>query len=55
MSDVDWAGAVICHPEFPVPMVTKFQARVVVLDINVPILKGQEVVSPLHCVLCPAK
>lgn len=37
------AGSVLCHPGFPVPLVTKFEARVVVLEVPVPILRGQAV------------
>lgn len=36
-------GAVICHAEYPSPLVTRFEARVVVLDVAVPVLKGQQV------------
>lgn len=38
-------GAVLCHPQFPVPLVTKLEARVVVLDVAVPLLQGQQVSS----------
>lgn len=41
-------GTVLCHPSFPVPLVTKFEARVVVLDVAIPILKGQAVVVHAH-------
>jgi elongation factor 1 alpha-like protein len=42
------SGAVLCHPGFPVPLVTKFEARVVVLEVTVPILRGQMVVVHAH-------
>ena len=38
-----FAGAVLCHPQFPVPLVTKLEARVVVLDVAMPLLQGQQV------------
>lgn len=41
-------GAVLCHPAFPVPLVAKFEARLVVLDVAVPILKGQNVTIHAH-------
>lgn len=33
-------GGLLCHALFPAPLVTKFEARVVTLDITVPVLKG---------------
>ena len=34
----------LCHPDFPVPLVCAFEARVVVLpDVVMPILKGHQV------------
>ncbi len=36
------AGSVVCHPDFPVPLVAKFEARVVVLDVAIPVLRGQQ-------------
>ncbi|EFN56452.1 hypothetical protein CHLNCDRAFT_35207 [Chlorella variabilis] len=41
-------GSVLCHPDFPVPLVAKFEARVVVLDVAVPILRGQQVTIHAH-------
>ena len=37
-------GDVLCDRTFPVPVVTSFQARIRVLDIKMPLLKGQELV-----------
>ena len=37
------AGSVLCHPQWPVPLVTRFETRVVVLDVAMPILKGRQV------------
>lgn len=37
------SGSVLCHPDFPVPLVSKFEARVVVLEVPVPVLRGQQV------------
>lgn len=39
-------GAVVCHMEWPAPVVTRLEARIVVLDIPVPILKGRQVRRP---------
>lgn len=33
-------GYVLCDPQIPVPIATKFQARIVVFNITVPITKG---------------
>ena len=41
-------GDVLCHPSFPVPIVQRLEARVVTLDIMVPLLKGSEVVVHAH-------
>lgn len=40
------AGSVLCHPGYPVPLVSKFEARVVVLDVTIPVLRGQQVCPP---------
>ena len=37
------AGSMLCLPQWPVPLVTCFEARVVVLDVAMPILKGRQV------------
>ena len=37
------AGSMLCHPQWPVPLVARFEARVVVLDVAMPILKGRQV------------
>ena len=37
------AGSMLCHPQWPVPVVARFEARVVVLDVAMPILKGRQV------------
>lgn len=33
-------GYVLCDPQVPVPIASKFQARVVVFNVTVPITKG---------------
>lgn len=38
-----FAGAVLCHPEFPVPAVKKLQARILTLELKTPILRGTAV------------
>ncbi|KAK9822587.1 hypothetical protein WJX74_007878 [Apatococcus lobatus] len=42
------AGAVLCHPDWPIPLVTRVEARVLVLDVEVPILRGQQVILHAH-------
>ena len=37
------AGSMLCLPQWPVPLVSRFEARVVVLDLAMPILKGRQV------------
>ncbi|PNW73614.1 hypothetical protein CHLRE_13g565750v5 [Chlamydomonas reinhardtii] len=41
-------GAVLCHADFPAVLVTKFQLRLVVLDVPVPLLRGQAVTLHAH-------
>ena len=36
-------GAVLCHPEWPVPLVSKLMTRLLILDVSRPILRGQQV------------
>lgn len=42
------AGDVLCHPDFPIPLAVSFEAEVVVLDVQIPILKGQQVTLHAH-------
>lgn len=39
-------GSVICHPEWPIPLATAVEARIVVLDVQIPILHGAQVTLP---------
>lgn len=44
-------GSILCHPEFPVPWVTRFEARVLVLDGQAglpPLLRGAAVSVHSH-------
>ncbi|KAK9830139.1 hypothetical protein WJX72_009959 [[Myrmecia] bisecta] len=41
-------GSVLCHPDWPVPLVSRLEARIVVLEVQVPILKGQQVTLHAH-------
>jgi elongation factor 1 alpha-like protein len=41
-------GAVLCHPDFPVPLVSRVEARIVVLDVPTPVLAGQQVTLSPH-------
>ena len=36
-------GAVLCHPEWPVPLVSRVMTRLLILDVGRPILRGQQV------------
>jgi len=38
-------GGVVCHPDYPVPVATRFEIRLLTLDIRTPILKGSQVSS----------
>lgn len=40
-------GGVLCHPVYPAPMSTRFKARVVLLDLAMPVLKGMNCI--MHC------
>eukprot|EP01024_Parvocaulis_polyphysoides_P006936 TRINITY_DN12054_c0_g2_i1.p1 TRINITY_DN12054_c0_g2~~TRINITY_DN12054_c0_g2_i1.p1 ORF type:complete len:606 (+),score=126.21 TRINITY_DN12054_c0_g2_i1:206-2023(+) len=40
-------GDVLCHPDFLVPPVHRFKARIVTLEITMPLLKGSNLV--VHC------
>ena len=42
------AGSVLCHPDFPAPLAARFEARVVVLEVSVPVLRGQAVTLHAH-------
>ena len=42
------AGYVMCHPEYPIPLAVSFEAEIVVLDVQIPILKGQQVTLHAH-------
>ncbi|EIE22483.1 hypothetical protein COCSUDRAFT_47906 [Coccomyxa subellipsoidea C-169] len=41
-------GAVVCHPDWPVPVAGRLEARIVVLDLPLPILKGRQVSVHVH-------
>lgn len=36
-------GSVLCHPQWPAPLTSKFTARVAVLEVSIPVLTGQAV------------
>lgn len=41
-------GAVLCHPEFPVCVARRFEARILTLELPVPLLRGSQVVVHVH-------
>jgi elongation factor 1 alpha-like protein len=43
-----WQGSILCHPDFPVRCATTFEARVLVLEVPIPILKGHSVTLHAH-------
>ena len=43
-------GSVVCHPDFPIPMATTFEVEIVVLDVQIPILRGQQITLHAHAV-----
>jgi elongation factor 1 alpha-like protein len=48
-------GGVVCHPDYPVPVATRFEIRLLTLDIRTPILKGSQVVLHVHHARQPAR
>ena len=42
------AGDVLSHPDFPVPLAVSFEVEVVVLDVVIPVLQGQQVTVHAH-------
>jgi elongation factor 1 alpha-like protein len=40
-------GSVLCPPDFPVPLASRLEARVLMLDVPVPLLRGAS--CTLHC------
>ncbi len=42
-------GAVLCHPEWPVPLASRIIARLLMLDVSRPILRGQQVLLNVWC------
>eukprot|EP00010_Vexillifera_abyssalis_P005174 CAMPEP_0201556812 /NCGR_PEP_ID=MMETSP0173_2-20130828/57888_1 /ASSEMBLY_ACC=CAM_ASM_000268 /TAXON_ID=218659 /ORGANISM="Vexillifera sp., Strain DIVA3 564/2" /LENGTH=598 /DNA_ID=CAMNT_0047969319 /DNA_START=21 /DNA_END=1817 /DNA_ORIENTATION=+ len=36
-------GTFLCDPEHPIPVVRRFQAQIITFELDIPILKGQEV------------
>lgn len=43
------AGGVLCHPDFPVAVARHFELKVLVLDLEIPLVIGSQVSSaPLY-------
>ncbi|XP_071876793.1 translation elongation factor EF-1alpha (GTPase) HBS1 isoform X1 [Bombus fervidus] len=47
-------GDIICHPQNPVPVTTRFQAHVVVFAVKIPIMKGLPVIIHQQSLVQPA-
>jgi elongation factor 1 alpha-like protein len=48
-------GGVVCHPDYPVPVATRFEVQLLTLDIRTPILKGSQVILHVHHARQPAR
>eukprot|EP00892_Ulva_mutabilis_P005079 jgi/Ulvmu1/2943/UM149_0026.1 len=46
-------GSVLCHPEFPLHLATRFLGKVLVVDCPRPIIPGQRMVLHMHCTSSP--
>jgi elongation factor 1 alpha-like protein len=44
------AGQVLCDPTYPIPVTSKFRARIVVFSIDIPITKGYPIILHYGCV-----
>lgn len=42
-------GNILCDPQYPIPVTTRFEARIVVFNVTVPITKG---FSVRYCKTC---
>ncbi|KAJ7527947.1 hypothetical protein O6H91_16G077400 [Diphasiastrum complanatum] len=48
-------GGVLCHPDYPVPIATLLELKVLTLGITVPLLRGTQVVLHAHHAKDPAR
>ncbi|MCO5581301.1 hypothetical protein L7F22_035180 [Adiantum nelumboides] len=48
-------GGVLCHPEYPVPAASLFEAKVLILETSGPLLRGSQVLVHCHHAKEPAK
>ncbi|KAG0597181.1 hypothetical protein M758_UG318500 [Ceratodon purpureus] len=48
-------GGVVCHPDYPVLVATRFEIQLLTLDISTPILKGSQVILHVHHARQPAR
>eukprot|EP01018_Ginkgo_biloba_P020861 Gb_36048 [translate_table: standard] len=47
-SSILMTGGILCHPDFPVPVATRIELKVAILDIRMPILFGSQVELHAH-------
>jgi translation elongation factor EF-1alpha len=45
-------GGVLCHPDFPVAVARHFELKVLLLDLEIPLVIGSQVSSPLQFSFC---
>ncbi|CAI7833584.1 unnamed protein product, partial [Closterium sp. NIES-53] len=41
-------GGVLCHPDFPIPVATRVEARLLTLDLKIPLLRGTNAILHAH-------
>ncbi|KAK3254812.1 hypothetical protein CYMTET_35983 [Cymbomonas tetramitiformis] len=49
------AGTVLCDPEFPVAVASRFEVRIMTLDLRIPLLRGHQVMVHLHAESLPGR
>ncbi|GJP49526.1 hypothetical protein CLOM_g8726 [Closterium sp. NIES-68] len=41
-------GGVLCHPDFPIPVATRVECRLLTLDLKIPLLRGTNAILHAH-------
>ncbi|CAI5966272.1 unnamed protein product [Closterium sp. NIES-64] len=41
-------GGVLCHPDYPIPVATRVEARLLTLDLKIPLLRGTNAILHAH-------